>query len=80
MALTHGLFAKLVANSVPGRLRGSAFGLFNLFSGLAALAASVIAGLLWDRYGSGATFLAGAGFAALTLVGLGLVRGQLKPG
>ena len=80
MALTQGLFAKLVANSVPGRLRGSAFGLFNLFSGLAALAASVIAGLLWDRYGSGATFVAGAGFAALTLVGLGLVRGQLKPG
>ena len=80
MALTQGLFAKLVANSVPGRLRGSAFGLFNLFSGLAALAASVIAGLLWDRYGSGATFLAGAGFAALTLVGLGLVRRQLKPG
>ncbi len=79
MALTQGLFAKLVANSVPGRLRGSAFGLFNLFSGLAALAASVIAGLLWDRYGSGATFLAGAGFAALTLVGLGLVGGRLKP-
>ena len=79
LALTPGLFAKLVANSVPGRLRGSAFGLFNLFSGLAALAASVIAGLLWDRYGSGATFLAGAGFAALTLVGLGLVGGRLKP-
>ena len=79
MALTQGLFAKLVANNVPDRLRGSAFGLFNLASGFAALAASVIAGLLWDRFGSGATFLAGAGFAVLTLAGLGLVRGRLKP-
>jgi MFS family permease len=79
MALTQGLFAKLVANSAPDRLRGSAFGLFNLASGLAALAASVIAGLLWDRYGSGATFLAGAGFAVVTLVGLALVRRRLRP-
>ena len=79
MALTQGLFAKLVAGSAPDRLRGSAFGLFNLASGLAALAASVIAGLLWDRYGSGATFLAGAGFAALTLGGLALSRARLRP-
>ena len=79
MALTQGLFAKLVAGSAPDRLRGSAFGLFNLASGLAALAASVIAGLLWDRYGSGATFLAGAGFAALTLAGLVLARNRLRP-
>ena len=79
MALTQGLLAKLVAGSAPDRLRGSAFGLFNLASGLAALAASVIAGLLWDRYGSGATFLAGAGFAALTLGGLALTRARLRP-
>ena len=79
MALTQGLFAKLVAGSAAERLRGSAFGLFNLASGLAALAASVIAGLLWDGYGSGATFLAGAGFAALTLAGLMLARARLKP-
>ena len=79
MALTQGLFAKLVAGSAPDRLRGSAFGLFNLASGLAALAASVIAGLLWDNYGSGATFLAGAGFAALTLAGLVLARARLRP-
>lgn len=79
MALTQGLFAKLVAGSAPDRLRGSAFGLFNLASGLAALAASVIAGLLWDRHGSGATFLAGAGFAALTLGGLMLTRVRFRP-
>jgi len=64
MALTQGLFAKLVAEHAPPRLRGSAFGVFNLFTGLALLLASVIAGFIWDHVGSVATFLAGAGFAA----------------
>jgi MFS family permease len=68
MALTQGLFAKLVADHAPSDLRGSAFGLFNLVTGSALLFASVIAGLLWDRIGSDATFLAGASFAILALV------------
>ena len=68
MALTQGLLSKLVADHAPSDLLGSAFGLFNLVTGLAMLFASVIAGLLWDRIGSNATFLAGAGFAALALV------------
>jgi MFS family permease len=70
MALTQGLLAKLVADQSPERLRGSAFGLFNLAGGLALLAASVIAGLLWDRIGPQATFLAGAGFAALAFAAI----------
>ncbi len=65
MALTQGLFAKLVAEHAPETLRGSAFGLFNLVTGVALLFASVVAGLVWDRFGSAATFLAGAGFAVL---------------
>ena len=65
MAMTQGLLAKLVADHAPAHLRGSAFGLFNLATGIAMLFASVIAGLLWDQVGAGATFLAGAGFAAL---------------
>jgi MFS family permease len=65
MALTQGLLAKLVADHAPAHLRGSAFGLFNLSSGIALLLASVIAGALWDWKGSVATFLAGAAFAAL---------------
>jgi MFS family permease len=65
MALTQGLLSKLVADHAPAELRGTAFGLFNLSTGIAMLLASVIAGLLWDRAGSSATFLAGAGFAAL---------------
>ena len=65
MALTQGLFAKLVADRAPEELRGSAFGLFNLATGVSLLVASVVAGLLWDRSGSNATFLVGAGFAVM---------------
>ncbi|MDB5670144.1 MAG: major facilitator superfamily 1 [Alphaproteobacteria bacterium] len=68
MALTQGLLSKLVADRAPDHLRGSAFGIFNLASGIALLAASVVAGLLWVRIGPSATFLAGAGFAGLALV------------
>ncbi len=65
MALTQGLLAKLVAQSAPAALRGSAFGLFNLATGVTMLFASAIAGLLWEHVGSAATFLGGAGFAVL---------------
>lgn len=73
MALTQGLFAKLIADRAPEELRGSAFGLFNFATGLALLAASVIAGLLWDQLGSDATFIAG-GLLALAAGGLALAR------
>lgn len=68
MALTQGLLAKLVAQSAPAKLRGSAFGLFNLATGVTMLFASAIAGLLWEHVGSAATFLGGAGFAVLSAV------------
>jgi len=70
MGLTQGLLAALVADTAPAELRGTAFGVFHLVSGVATLLASVIAGALWDRAGPAATFLAGAGFAAVALVGL----------
>jgi MFS family permease len=69
MALTQGLFAALVVDTCPARLRGTAFGVFGLASGLAILCASVLAGLLWDLVGAPATFLGGAGFALVTGVG-----------
>ncbi len=65
MALSQGLLAKLVAERAPPELRGSAFGVFNLLTGLATLVASVLAGVLWDWRGPGATFLVGAGLAAV---------------
>jgi MFS family permease len=70
MGLTQGLLSALVADAAPPSLRGTAFGYFNLFTGLAMLAASVIAGALWDSYGPAGTFLAGLGFALVALVGL----------
>lgn len=83
LALTQGLFAALVADSCVPSLRGTAFGLFGLASGLAILLASVIAGLLWEYCGAPATFLAGAGFALLTFLGglaLRWVRAAEPPG
>ena len=68
MALTQGLLAKMIADHAPPALRGSAFGLFHLVTGMALLLASLIAGLLWDGFGSDATFFAGAGFAVVALM------------
>jgi MFS family permease len=68
MGLTQGLLATMVAAAAPAHLRGTAFGIFNLACGVAMLAASVIAGWLWDRLGAPATFAAGAGFALAALV------------
>jgi len=77
MGFTQGLFATLVADHAPPELRGTAFGMFNLVTGCALLAASVLAGLLWDRLGAQATYLSGAGFACLALLGLLAIRGQV---
>jgi MFS family permease len=65
LGITQGLLATMVADTAPADLRGTAFGFFNLVSGIAMLAASVIAGLLWDAFGASLTFLAGALFSAL---------------
>ena len=74
MAFTQGLLSKLVADTSPADLRGTAFGIFNLVSGGALLLASVIAGSLWSMFGASATFIAGASFAALAAMGLLLYR------
>jgi MFS family permease len=74
MGLTQGVLAALIAATAPERLRGTAFGLFGLITGLAALLASVLAGLLWDRIGAQATFSAGAVFAATALAAFMLLK------
>jgi MFS family permease len=79
MGLTQGMFATLVADASPPELRGTAYGFFNLLTGVAMLAASVIAGALWDATGPKATFVAGACLAFLALAGLLGVRGQIRP-
>ena len=70
MGMTQGLLATMVANAAPTDLRGTAYGFFNLMSGFAMLIASVLAGLLWDRFGASFTFYAGAVFCAMALIGL----------
>ncbi|HXE47584.1 MAG TPA: MFS transporter [Ramlibacter sp.] len=72
MAMTQGLLSAMVAKAAPADLRGTAFGFFNLMSGLALLAASGVAGLLWDQWGAPVTFLVGAGFSAAALSVLAL--------
>ena len=78
MGMTQGLLATMVAETAPAELRGTAFGLFNLFSGVALLTASTIAGLVWDGFGASATFYLGAVFSVITL-GLLAVRGRHSP-
>jgi MFS family permease len=70
MGLTQGVLAALVAEAAPADLRGTAFGLFNLVSGIALLIASALAGWLWDSFGPAETFYVGAAFAALAWIGL----------
>ena len=67
MGITQGLLSTMVAATAPPDLRGTAFGVFSLVSGLVLLAASVLAGALWDQFGAEATFVAGAAIAALAL-------------
>ena len=74
MALTQGLFSSLVADTAPEGLRGTAFGVFNFAGGIAMLAASVLAGGLWDAFSPAATFLAGAAFTAVALTSLVLAE------
>ena len=74
MGLSQGLLASLVADTASADLRGTAFGLFNLVSGVGVLAVSVMAGLLWDGFGAAAVFWTGAGLAATAAVGFTALR------
>jgi MFS family permease len=78
MGLTQGLLAALVTDTTPARLRGTAFGIFNLTAGAAMLVASVLAGWLWSRYGAPATFYAGAIFTIVAFAGLALPPRTLR--
>lgn len=80
MGLTQGLLATIVANAAPADLRGTAFGFFNLLSGVAMLIASAVAGLLWDGLGAAATFYAGACFCLVTFILLAARSADLKGG
>ncbi|HZQ73865.1 MAG TPA: MFS transporter [Burkholderiales bacterium] len=74
LGLTQGLFAAMVAETAPPAMRGSAFGFFNLASGVALLAASLLAGWIWEAIGPAFTFYGGAALAGLALLLLGILR------
>jgi MFS family permease len=74
MGLTQGILSTLVADSAPSDLRGTAYGVFALVSGVAALLASVTAGVVWDKMGQAPVFYIGAGFAVLALLMVALVQ------
>jgi len=76
MGFTQGLLTALIADAAPAELRGTAFGMYNMLTGLALLAASIIAGALWDWIGPQATFLTGAAFTAVSLVGFVVLGGR----
>jgi MFS family permease len=78
MALTQGIFARMIADSAPEHLRATSFGAFWFVSGIAALLASLAAGILWDREGSSATFLASAGVAAAAMAMLSLLEREQR--
>jgi len=65
MALTQGIFARMIADAAPEAQRATSFGAFFFASGVSALLASLGAGLLWDRGGPANTFTAAAGVAAV---------------
>jgi MFS family permease len=78
LAMTQGLLATMIADTAPADLRGTAYGFFNLASGIAMLIASALAGLLWDRLGAQYTFVAGAIFCTLALTVLALRNTRRK--
>jgi MFS family permease len=78
MGLTQGLLSALVAATAPSNLRGSAFGVFNLASGVALFIASALAGWLWQAHGPALTFYAGAAFTAIAGIGLILRRREVR--
>ena len=73
MALTQGIFARMIADVAPDHLRATSFGAFYFVSGIGTLLASVAAGFIWDRDGAAMTFFAGAGAAGVALAMLSLL-------
>ena len=80
MALTQGIFARMIADSAPEEARATSFGAFYFVTGFAALLASLGAGWLWDRDGASATFLTSAGIAAVAVAMLSLLPAEASPG
>ncbi|MEO5640578.1 MAG: MFS transporter [Sphingomicrobium sp.] len=80
MAFTQGIFSRMIADAAPEEQRATSFGAFFFVNGVAALLSSLGAGLIWDRDGASATFLAGAVLAAIAGAMLVLLPGESGSG
>ena len=78
MALTQGIFSRMIADSAPEQLRATSFGAFWFVSGIASLLANVLAGRLWDSAGSATTFISSAAIAAAALAMLSLLEEERR--
>ena len=79
MAFTQGLLATMVTDTTPQELRGTAYGVFNFVCGIAMLFSSIIAGVLWSRYGSSLAFFTGAMFSTIAFIGLFIIHSNHNP-
>ncbi|MBS1203988.1 MAG: transporter [Proteobacteria bacterium] len=70
MGMTQGLLAAMIAHTAPAELRGTAFDIFNLMSGIALLLASAGADILWENLGAASTLYASAVICLITLIGM----------
>jgi len=78
MALTQGIFSRMIADFAPDHLRATSFGAFYFVSGIGTLLASLAAGFIWDRDGASTTFMAGAAAAAVALAMLSLLHSDRR--
>ena len=73
--IVEGVARAYIADLAPAEKRGTAYGLYHGVVGLTLVAASVIAGLLWDNVNTAAPFYLGAGLAFVAMIGIAaLVR------
>ena len=68
MGFSQGILASMIADTANASYRGTAFGVFNLVSGLGLLLASGIAGVLWEYVNPSASFVFGAAISMLSVI------------
>lgn len=78
-ALSEGAEKALVADLTPPGLQGTAFGYYNAALGVGTLAASIVFGSLYDRFGASAAFGVGAALAGVAALLLAAVPVGARP-
>lgn len=78
MGFSQGLLGAMIAGATPDHLKGSAFGTFNLVTGIVVLLGNTLAGWLWHSAGAAMPFLVGAGLSVAAMIGIAM-KGRLSP-